>query len=76
MQNIFNLLPQTKHGNVIQLTIFSKFLYLYKSRQVITKTNNETRKNGTKKNSKISFCMSSRIKITEKEEGLDVYNYF
>ena len=70
MQNILYLLPQTKHGNVIQLTIFSKF------RQAITKTNNEIRTNGTKKNSKVSFHMSSRIKITEKGEGLDVYSYF
>ena len=76
MQNIFYLLPQTKHGNAIQLTIFNKFLCLYKSVQVTTKTNNETRTNGTKKNSKISFHMSPRIKITKKGEALDVYNYF
>ena len=48
---------------------------IYKNRQAITKTN-ETRMNGIKKNIKVSFYMSSMIKITTKGEGLDMYNYF
>ena len=48
---------------------------IYKNRQAITKTN-ETRMNGIKKNIKVSFYMSSMIKITKKGEGLDMYNYF
>lgn len=55
-----------KLNTVIQLTVFSKALCLYKSRQVITKTNIETKANGIKKNTKVSFHMSPRIKNHKK----------